>query len=57
MTLRRRLRDERGQGLISALKKHLSALHSRHGPLVELQVTGSERRLAAPWTSPKLADG
>src|SRR5439155_5203798 len=36
------------EGLISALKKHLSALHSRHGPVVELQVTGSARRLAAP---------
>jgi signal transduction histidine kinase len=36
------------EGLISALKKHLSALHSRHGRVVELQVTGSERRLPAP---------
>jgi len=36
------------EGLISALKKHLSALHSRHGPVVELQVTGSARRLTAP---------
>lgn len=36
------------EGLISALKKHLSALHSRQGPLVELQVTGLPRRLAAP---------
>jgi GAF domain-containing protein len=36
------------EGLISALKKHLSALHSRHGPFVELQVTGSARRLTAP---------
>jgi signal transduction histidine kinase len=36
------------EGLISALKKHLSALHSRHGPVVELQVTGSVRRLSAP---------
>jgi signal transduction histidine kinase len=36
------------EGLISALKKHLTALHSRHGRVVELQVTGSERRLAAP---------
>jgi signal transduction histidine kinase len=36
------------EGLISALKKHLSALHSRHATVVELQVTGAERRLAAP---------
>ena len=36
------------EGLISALKKHLSALHSRRGPHVELQVTGSARRLTAP---------
>ncbi len=35
------------EGLISALKKHLSALHSRHGPVVELQVTGTARRLSA----------
>jgi GAF domain-containing protein len=35
-------------GLISALKKHLSALHSRHGSVVELQVTGTARRLSAP---------
>jgi signal transduction histidine kinase len=35
------------EGLISALKKHLSALHSRHSLDVELQVTGAERRLAA----------
>jgi GAF domain-containing protein len=33
------------EGLLSALKKHLSALHSRHGRVVELQVTGSPRRL------------
>jgi signal transduction histidine kinase len=33
------------EGLLSALKKHLSALHSRHGRVVELQVTGAERRL------------
>jgi len=36
------------EGLLSAVKKHLSALHSRHGRVVELQVTGSERRLPAP---------
>ena len=36
------------EGLLSALKKHLSALHSRHGRVVELQVTGAERRLPAP---------
>src|SRR5260370_13255551 len=36
------------EGLISALKKHLSALHSRHGPFVELPVTGSARRPTAP---------
>jgi signal transduction histidine kinase len=36
------------EGLLSALKKHLSALHSRYGRVVELSVTGSERRLPAP---------
>src|SRR4029453_7802171 len=36
------------EGLLSALKKHLTALHSRHGRVVELQVTGSARRLPAP---------
>src|SRR6185436_13862006 len=36
------------EGLISALKKHLTALHSRHGRVVEMRVTGSERRLPAP---------
>ena len=36
------------EGLLSAVKKHLSALHSRHGRVVELQVTGAERRLPAP---------
>ncbi|HEY0583651.1 MAG TPA: GAF domain-containing sensor histidine kinase, partial [Chloroflexota bacterium] len=35
------------EGLLSALKKHLSALHSRHGQIVDLQVTGAERRLPA----------
>jgi signal transduction histidine kinase len=34
------------EGLLSAVKKHLSAVHSRHGRVVELQVTGSKRRLA-----------
>ena len=34
------------EGLLSALKKHLSALHSRHGRLVDLQVTGQPRRLS-----------
>ena len=33
------------EGLLSAVKKHLTALHSRHGRLVELQVTGAARRL------------
>jgi signal transduction histidine kinase len=36
------------EGLLSALKKHLNALHSRHGQLVQLQVTGNARRLPAP---------
>jgi signal transduction histidine kinase len=36
------------EGLLSALKKHLSAVHSRHGRLVELRVTGAARRLPAP---------
>jgi signal transduction histidine kinase len=36
------------EGLLSAMKKHLSALHSRHGQMVDLQVTGDERRLPAP---------
>jgi signal transduction histidine kinase len=36
------------EGLLSALKKHLTALHSRHGRVVELQVTGAVRRLPAP---------
>jgi signal transduction histidine kinase len=36
------------EGLLSAVKKHLSALRSRHGRLVELEVTGCERRLPAP---------
>src|SRR6266849_2667474 len=36
------------EGLLSAVKKHLSALRSRNGQVVELQVTGPERRLPAP---------
>jgi signal transduction histidine kinase len=36
------------EGLLSAVKKHLSALRSRHGRIVELEVMGSERRLPAP---------
>ena len=35
------------EGLLSALKKHLAALHSRHGRVVTLNVTGDERRLNA----------
>jgi signal transduction histidine kinase len=36
------------EGLLSAIKKHLAALLSRHGRVVELKVTGSARRLPAP---------
>jgi signal transduction histidine kinase len=36
------------EGLLSAVKKHLNAVHSRDGRVVELQVTGSARRLPAP---------
>ncbi len=36
------------EGLLSALKKHLSALRSRNGRVVDLQVTGAARRLPAP---------
>ena len=36
------------EGLLSALKKHLSAVRSRHGRLVELEVTGAARRLPGP---------
>jgi signal transduction histidine kinase len=36
------------EGLLSALKKHVNAVHSRDGSVVELQVTGSARRLPAP---------
>jgi signal transduction histidine kinase len=35
------------EGLLSALKKHLNAVHSRDGRMVELQVTGAARRLPA----------
>jgi signal transduction histidine kinase len=35
------------EGLVSALKKHLAALQSRHGRTVELRITGQERRLPA----------
>ncbi len=35
------------EGLLSAIKKHLAALLSRHGRVVELKVTGSVRRLPA----------
>ncbi len=36
------------EGLLSALKKHLNAVHSRDGRMVELQLTGSARRLPSP---------
>jgi signal transduction histidine kinase len=36
------------EGLLSALKKHLNALHSRYSSHVRLEVTGDARRLAAP---------
>jgi signal transduction histidine kinase len=36
------------EGLLSAVKKHLAALHSRYGRVVELKVTGAARRLPAP---------
>ena len=35
------------EGLVSALRKHLAALHSRHHHVVELRVSGHERRLSA----------
>jgi signal transduction histidine kinase len=35
------------EGLLSAVKKHLAALHSRHGTLVELRVAATPRRLPA----------
>jgi signal transduction histidine kinase len=35
------------EGLLSAVRKHLSALHSREARVVELHVTGSARRLPA----------
>jgi signal transduction histidine kinase len=36
------------EGLLSAVKKHLNAVHSRDGHVVELQVSGAARRLPAP---------
>jgi signal transduction histidine kinase len=36
------------EGLLSALKKHLTAVHSRDGRVVALEVTGVTRRLPAP---------
>src|SRR5204863_4459375 len=36
------------EGLLSALKKHANALHSRYSRVVERQVTGPVRRLPAP---------
>ena len=36
------------EGLLSALKKHLTAVHSRDGRVVTLGVTGAARRLPAP---------
>jgi signal transduction histidine kinase len=36
------------EGLLSALKKHLNAVNSRDGRVVELRVTGAARRVAAP---------
>jgi GAF domain-containing protein len=35
------------EGLVSALEKHLAALHSRHNQVVELRVSGDKRRLSA----------
>jgi GAF domain-containing protein len=35
------------EGLVSALKKHVAALHSRHNQVVELHISGEERRLSA----------
>src|SRR6187549_3939525 len=35
------------EGLQSAVRKHLAALHSRHNRVVELNVTGNARRLNA----------
>ncbi len=35
------------EGLLSALKKHLAALHSRHGRVIELKVSGEARRMPA----------
>lgn len=36
------------EGLLSALKKHLNAMHSRDGLVVHLEVRGGARRLPAP---------
>src|SRR5262245_60770560 len=36
------------EGLLSALKKHLNAVRSRDGRVVELHVTGNARRLPGP---------
>ena len=36
------------EGLLSALKKHVNALHSRYGRVVDLHITGSARRVTAP---------
>jgi signal transduction histidine kinase len=36
------------EGLLSALKKHLAAILSRDGRVVDLKVTGTVRRLPAP---------
>src|SRR5947209_9495289 len=36
------------EGLLSALKKHVTALRSRHGLVVQFQVVGESRRLPAP---------
>jgi len=36
------------EGLLSALKKHVNAVRSRDGHVVELQVTGAARRLPPP---------
>lgn len=35
------------EGLLSAIKKHLAALHSRHGRVVQFEVSGTPRRLPA----------
>jgi two-component system sensor histidine kinase DegS len=43
-----RPRSLQEEGLLSALQKHARALHSRHGKLVELHVSGDARRLPPP---------